>query len=215
MGKKEAYGMIDMYSDHTRHVPHQYLLVPAAARAPSFGAEQTPIHAHGEFSMPPHSPQFSPSSHYHSSCAADTANIPVDDLGVVEFGASAAAAAVGPDPACHVIAGAQEHVAHVGAPGQLADGVVVAGQDGEGALGKACSDVEGADLSVDARGGDDRAAVFVPVVGQGFRRGDGLRGVMGRVRDAGWGRVQGDGEDEVVRRRGGGAQIEDSEVGVG
>lgn len=101
------------------------------------------------------------------------------------------------------------------APGQFSDRVVVAGQDGEGALGEAGADVEGADLLVDARGGDDGGAVFVPVVGQGFRGRGGLRGVTGRVRDHGWRRVQGDGEGEVVGCRGGGAEIEDPEVGVG
>lgn len=49
-------------------------------------------------------------------------------------------------------------------PGDFPDGVVVAGEDGEGALVWG-SDVEGADLAVDAGGGDDGGAVFVPVVG--------------------------------------------------
>lgn len=149
----------------------------------------------------------------------------MDDLGFVGFGSGNAAVAivaitvtittVGPHPACHVVASAQEHVARVRAPGQFSDGVVVAGQDGEGALGGAGADVEGADLLVDARGCDDGGAVFVPVVGQGFRGRGGLRGVTGRVRDDGWGRVQGDGEDEVVGCRGRGAEIKDSKVGVG
>lgn len=128
----------------------------------------------------------------------------MDDFGL-------AVAAVGPYPACHVVAGAQEHVADVRAPGQLPDGVVVAGQDGEGALGEAGSDVEGADLAVDAGGRDDGGAVFVPVVGQGLGRGGSWRRVLGGV----GGRVQGNGEGEVVGCRGWSAEVEDPQVGVG
>lgn len=101
------------------------------------------------------------------------------------------------------------------APGQLPDGVVVAGQDGEWALGAAGSDVEGADLAVDAGGRDDGGAVFVPVVGQGLGWGDGLRRVLGGVGDAGGGRMQGNGEGEVVGCRGWSAEVEDPQVGVG
>lgn len=192
-------------SDHTAYVPYQDPLVPAAACAPPLGSEQAPVHAHGEFRVPAHSSQFPP-----SSCAVAV----VDDVGFVAFdpgdtgrrgcavgvgvGVAGAVAAVGPHAACHVVAGAQEHVAHVRAPGQFSDRVVVAGQDGEGALGEAGSDVEGSDLSVDARGGDDGGAVFVPVVGQGFRGGDGSGGVSGGMRDVGRRCVQGDVEDEVV-----------------
>ena len=53
------------------------------------------------------------------------------------------------------------------APSDFPDGVVVAGEDGEGAL-IGGSDVEGADLAVDAGGGDDGGAVFVPVVCEGL-----------------------------------------------
>lgn len=202
--------IVHVSHNHAGHVPDQDLLVPAAACAPPSGSEQAPVHAHGELGVSAHSSQLPPSS----SCAVAVAA--VDEVGFESRPGAVAVAAVGPDPAGHVVAGAQERVARVGAPGQFADGVVVAGQDGEGALGGAGSDVEGADLSVDAGGGDDAGAVFVPVVGQGFRgRGGGSRRVSGRMRDVGRGRVQGDGEDEVVGCRGGGAEIEQPEVGVG
>lgn len=137
----------------------------------------------------------------------------MDDLGFVEVGSSnagaVAVAAVDPHAAGHVVAGAQEHVAGVGAPGEFADGVVVGGQDGERALGAAGAEVEGADVSVDAGGGDDSGAVFVPVVRQRFRRRAGGAGVRDQ---SGRGRVQRHGQRQVVGGRGRGPQIEDPQL---
>lgn len=136
----------------------------------------------------------------------------MDDLAFVEVGSSnagaLAVAAVGPHAAGHVVAGAQEHVAGVRAPGEFADGVVVGGQDGERALGAAGAEVEGADVSVDAGGGDDGGAVFVPVVRQRFRRRAGGAGMRGR------GRVQRHRQGQVVGGRGRGPQIEDPQLRV-
>lgn len=87
------------------------------------------------------------------------------------------ARAVRPDPARHVVARAQQHVAEMRAPAQLPHGVLVARQDGCGPLSWA-ADVEGPDQAVDARGGNDGGAVSVPVVGEGFGRG--VEGVRSR-----------------------------------
>lgn len=76
-----------------------------------------------------------------------------------------------------------------------------------------CSDIEGPDDPVDARGGDDGVAVFVPVVRQGFRRRN--AGGGGQTGPGARRGMYGDGKGEVVGRGGGGAEIEDAEVGVG
>lgn len=81
-----------------------------------------------------------------------------------------AARAVRPDPTRHVVARAQQHVAEMRAPTHLPHGVLVARQYGRGTLSWT-ADVEGPDQVVDACGGDDGGAVFVPVVGEGFGRG--------------------------------------------
>lgn len=78
----------------------------------------------------------------------------------------------------------------MGAPSDFTDGVAVAGKDGEGALVRG-TDIESADLAVDAGGGDDGGAVFVPIVGESFGRGDLLQGVGLWLA---WGGVDGDGE---------------------
>lgn len=104
----------------------------------------------------------------------------------------------------------------MGAPGDLADGVVVAVQEGQGRGGVA--DVEGADDAVDAGGGDEVGAVLVPVVGEGLAGLEG--GAVGAergdlARRLGEGRVDRDAGDEVVGGGGGGAQVEDPQVRVG
>lgn len=83
------------------------------------------------------------------------------------------------------------------APADLADGILMAGQDYDGPLRRG-AEVEGPDQAVHARGRDGVGPVLVPVVreGLGGRRGGGLDpGVFGE----GWGRgVDWDGEREVV-----------------
>lgn len=75
--------------------------------------------------------------------------------------------AVAPDSAGHVVAGAQQDVAEVGAPGQLADGVLVTAQQSQ-VTGFGVADVEGTDHGVDSAGGDDVWTVLVPVMSEAF-----------------------------------------------
>lgn len=101
-------------------------------------------------------------------------------------------------------------------PGQLADRVVVAGEQNLGGS-RGLAQVEGADQAVDAGGGEDGAAVFVPVVGEGFVRGGGwLRCArVGGVEVEGLGGgVDGDLELEVVAGAGGGAEVPQAELRV-
>ena len=74
------------------------------------------------------------------------------------------------------------------------------------------ADIEGADDAVDAGGGDDGVAVFVPIVCQGFGGwSSACVGVESRflLRGVDW-----DADREVVRDGGGCAEVEESEVGV-
>jgi len=74
----------------------------------------------------------------------------------------------------------------------------VSRQDSTGTGGRGAN-VEGADEAVDACGGEDGGAVFVPVVGEGFGWGDLGLELGWKVGMLGLGRsVQGDGKDEVV-----------------
>lgn len=88
-------------------------------------------------------------------------------------------------------------------PRHLAHRVLVPCEERHGALARG-ADVEGADVAVDARGGEGAGAVFVPVVGEGFGGGCGLLeagGAGAGVR----GGVEWDGEGEVVGGGGRGA----------
>lgn len=116
----------------------------------------------------------------------------------------------------------------MGAPGEPADGELVAGHEGQGP-GIGHTQVEGADEAVDAAGGDNAArgvcaaGVLVPVVGEdlgGLRRGEGCGGggAAGRGREevAGGRRlVHGDVGDEVVLGGGGRPQVEEAQAAVG
>lgn len=86
-------------------------------------------------------------------------------------------------------------------------------EERHGALARS-ADVEGADVAVDARGGEGAGAVFVPVVGEGFGWWCGLL-EAGRAGAGVRGGVERDGEGQVVGGGGGGAEIEEAEVGVG
>lgn len=119
---------------------------------------------------------------------------------------------VGPEADRHVVAGADEHVAGVRAPGQPADGVVVARHDGRRA-GRGGADVEGADHAVHAARGHHGVIVLVPVVGQdlgGHGRGREARRQRRRRRG-----VYGDLVDQVVLCVDGRPEIEDAQVRVG
>lgn len=129
-------------------------------------------------------------------------------------------APVRPDPTRHVVARAQQRVRQMRAPCHPPDGVLVARQYGHGPLSRRAH-VEGPDQPVDARRRDDGRAVFVPVVRQGFvgrEGGSGRKFQLGRRELCGGrgclGGVDGEGEDEVVRGGGGGAEVEEAEVGV-
>lgn len=95
-------------------------------------------------------------------------------------------------------------------PCHLAHGIVMAWENGEGPGGGG-ADIEGTDHSVHARCRDDRLAVFVPIVREGF----GWRNLRREHGGGLGGSVEGEGEDEVVGGGGGGAEVEDAEVGVG
>lgn len=187
---------------NTLSVPDQNPLIPTTTRRPPLGTKQAPIHARHKLSMRTHAPQL-------PALPAATHGVPADAEG----------RPVRPHTAGHVVGGGEQDVGQVRRPGELADGVLVAGEQRERRAGVA--DVEGADDAVDARGGDDVGAVLVPVVGEGF---GGLEGGAGGAVAAdgadgagglGEGRVDGDRGDEVVGGGGGAAQVEDAEVGVG
>lgn len=73
------------------------------------------------------------------------------------------------------------------------------------------ADIEGADHSVHARCRNDRLAILIPVVCEGFGWGD-----LGWEHGRGLGgSVEGEGENEVVGGGGWGTQVEEAEVGVG
>lgn len=74
------------------------------------------------------------------------------------------------------------------------------------------ADIKRPDQAVYARGCEDGGAVFVPVVGEGFRGGG--RPGRGGGGELCLGGVDRDGEGEVVGGGGGGAEVEEAEVGV-
>lgn len=137
------------------HIPNQHPLVPPATRAPALRPKHAPIHPDDELRVPPHPAQLLASSQRHGVRHA--------------FVPHPQGAAVRPHPARHVVTRAQQDVREVRAPGHLPHRVIVTRQHRQRTLVR-CSDIEGPDDPVDARGGDDGVAVFVPVVRQGFRR---------------------------------------------
>lgn len=133
-------------------VPQKHALVPADRGDPAADAKQAPIDARNELGVTVHD----------AHLLADTRAAGPGDR--------ALRGAVVPQAHRHVVAGADEDVAGVWAPGELADGVLVALHDGlRPAVGVA--DVKGADDAVDAGGGNDGVVVFVPVVGEQLRGG--------------------------------------------
>jgi len=112
----------------------------------------------------------------------------------------------------------------MGTPGEAANRVVMAGEDGEGTA-RGAAHVKCADEAVDTGSSDDGIVILVPVVGKDFGwYGAGVGGAElcaragpGDTREdgAGGGRVDGNGGGEVVFRGYGGAEIVDTDMGVG
>lgn len=151
--------------------------------------------------MPPHPPHLAPAAIEHR----------VLKHILLLHGADAHGAPVRPHPTRHVVARAEQNVRQVRRPRYPAHGVLVAWQHGDGARGRH-PDVEGADRAVDAGGRDDRVAVLVPVVREGFRgrQAHGCGGAHTRFRR----RVDRHAHGEVVACACGGAEIKDAQVAV-
>ena len=136
------------------HIPNQNPLIPPTSRTPALRAKKTPIHAGRKLGVPSHATEL--------SAAAQRQRIG-RSLGTGHTDG----AAVGPHAARHVVAGGQQHVAEVRAPGQLAHGELVARQHRQRAAGRR-PHVEHPDHPVHARRRHDAVAVLVPVVRQRF-----------------------------------------------
>lgn len=106
----------------------------------------------------------------------------------------------------------------MGTPRQLPHRILVSLQQRK-RPGTRCTNVESTDDAIDARGGNDPVAVLVPIVGESFGRGEGGWGTVvadggDRVRSISAGGVDSNLAYEMVGGGGGGAQIEDAQVGV-
>lgn len=125
---------------------------------------------------------------------------------------------VRPHAHAHVVAGAHQDVAGVRAPRNAADRVLVACHERQGTAGRV-ADIERAYDAIDARRGDHRVVIFVPVVRQDFvwyrSRVDGTVGKARVTRPARGRRVHGDHVGQVVLGRYGRAQVEDAQGRVG
>lgn len=168
-------------------IPQQHPLVPAHGRHPAADAEQTPVHARRKLRVAVHDAHL------------------LADAGAARPGHGPLHGAIVPQAHRHVVTGADEDVAGVRAPSDLADGVLVALHDG---LRPAVwiANVKGADDAVDAGRGHDRVVVLVPVVCEELRRCGAAARAAGRRGRC----VHGDGRHEVVFSRRGRAQIEEA-----
>ncbi len=173
-------------------IPQQHPLVPACRGHPASDAKETPVDTGDELCVPIHD------AHLLTDARAARSR---DDR--------ALRGAVVPQAHRHVVAGADEDVAGVGAPGDLADGVLVALHEGLGpAVGAA--NVKGADDAVDAGGRDHGVVVLVPVVREELGGGGAAAHAA-----AGWRRVHRHRGHEVVLGGRGRAQVKEAQVGVG
>ena len=119
--------------------------------------------------------------------------------------------AVIPDPTRHIIACAQQKVGQMWTPRDLSNGVLVSLKQLQrtGRL----TYVEGADDAIHTCSGENRTAVFVPVVCECLGRGKG--GLWFRHHRGGyWWSVDGDLQDQVVACTGWRSQIPDPHVAV-
>ena len=123
-------------------IPNTHPLVPARTGSPPFRPKQTPIHPAHEFRMSPHHAQFSAATIFWQSFRTP----------------------IRPDSTAHVITRTQQRIRQMRTPCDPSDRVSVSLEDGQ-RTGVWLADVECTDQTVDAGGGDDGAAVFVPVVG--------------------------------------------------
>lgn len=147
-------------------IPQQNPLIPASRSHPTASAKQTPINARNKLRVPVHDA--------HLCAGLGSRDRP---LGLIR--------GVVPQPHGHVVAGADQNVARVGAPSQSPHGVLVAMHDRERPAVR-IADVKGSDQPVDSAGGDDGVSVFVPVVSEDFRGGASGRhgaGMAGRRMD--------------------------------
>lgn len=167
---------------HSMHnssrVEHANPFIPSTTGRPPLRPKETPIHARHKFRMSAHPSQL-PRLHHPS---------------ILPLRPSAAAATITPHPARHVVASAEQQIGQMRRPCHFSHCVVVSLQELKWA-GR-LADVEGADHTVYPCHSDNSAAIFVPVVCQGFTRREGrLRssdpscGVRVRVCTQGW-RVQ-------------------------
>jgi hypothetical protein len=91
----------------------------------------------------------------------------------------ASGSAIGPDSAGHIVACAEQEVAVVWRPGQLADCILMALEQGDWSCLR-ITKIEGSDDLVDTGCGNDSVAVFVPIMGEAL----GWRVVWARVDSA-------------------------------
>lgn len=165
-------------------IPQQHSLIPADRGHPASHTKQTPVHARDELCMTVHDAHL------------------LADPGAARPCDGTHRGAVVPQADRHVVAGADENVAGVWAPGDLADGVLVALHEGQGPAVRVAN-IKGADDAVDAGGGDDGVVVLVPVVGEELRGGGAAAHAAGRRRRG----VHGDRGDEMVLGGRGRAQV--------
>ena len=169
------------------NIPNTQPLIPPHTRRPPFLPKHAPINPNRKLRMPSHPPHLPP----------------LPPLPPII-----------PHPTRHIIARAQQRPRQMRTPRHPPNRILMPRHHAQGALPRG-ADVECADEAVDACSGDDGGAVFVPVVGEGFRRGGGAgvkANTWGRLL---WGGVDWDFEGEVVGGGGGGAEVEEAEVRVG
>lgn len=175
-------------------IPQQHPLVPADRGHPAADAKEAPVDAGDKFCVSVHD------AHLAADARASGRTV------------RRGAAAVVPQAHRHVVAGADEDVAGVRAPRDLADGVLVALHERQGpAVGAA--NVKRANDAVDAGRRDDGVVVLVPVVREELRwRRAAAHAHAAHARRR---RVHGDRRHEVVLGRRRRPQVKQPQVRVG